>query len=80
MALLPYDYPVLEAILRLVPAILAGNSVLLKSSRDTPMISEIVSDAFDDIAPGLVQSFFVDYQDTSYFMKDMNYLTYAGSY
>tara|TARA_B110000285_G_C14894529_1_gene500192 strand:- start:56 stop:289 length:234 start_codon:yes stop_codon:yes gene_type:complete len=77
---LPYDYPVLEAVLRLVPAVLAGNSVLLKSSKDTPMMADFICDAFKDVAPGLVQSFFVDYNDTSYFMKDVNYLTYSGSY
>lgn len=54
LALLPYDFPVLEAILRLVPAVLAGNSVLLKSSKDTPMLADMICSAFDDVAPGLV--------------------------
>ena len=39
LALLPSDFPVLEIINRLVPAILAGNAILLKSSTDTPLIS-----------------------------------------
>ena len=80
LALLPYDFPVLEAILRLVPAVLAGNSVLLKSSKDTPLMAEFICQAFDDVAPGLAQSFFVDYSDTSFYMRDIEYLTYAGSY
>jgi acyl-CoA reductase-like NAD-dependent aldehyde dehydrogenase len=38
LALLPWESPILETITRLVPAILAGNSILLKGSNETPSI------------------------------------------
>jgi aldehyde dehydrogenase (NAD+) len=46
LALLPWDNPVLETVLRLVPAILAGNSILLKNSKDTPLIADFFEEAF----------------------------------
>ena len=39
LALLPWDFPVLESVNIIVPAILAGNSVLLKDNPDTPIIA-----------------------------------------
>ena len=53
LALLPNDYPVLETVNRLVPAILAGNAILLKSSTDTPLLSQHFEAAFSEKAPGI---------------------------
>lgn len=39
LALLPWDFPILEIINVLIPAILAGNSVLLKDNPETPLAS-----------------------------------------
>ena len=54
LALLPWDFPVLELINVLVPSILAGNSVLLKDNPDTPLISGHFEKAMNELAPGLV--------------------------
>lgn len=65
LALLPNDYPVLEIVNRLVPAILAGNAILLKSSTDTPLLSKHFEAAFDEKAPGLAQDFFINISDAN---------------
>jgi acyl-CoA reductase-like NAD-dependent aldehyde dehydrogenase len=54
LALLPWEFPILEAINRLVPAILAGNSILLKGSNETPSVCQHFENALDNHAPGLV--------------------------
>lgn len=53
LALLPWDFPVLESINILVPAILAGNAVLLKDNPDTPTIASHFENALLEQAPGL---------------------------
>ena len=63
LALLPNDYPVLEIVNRLVPAVLAGNAILLKSSSDTPLLSKHFEAAFSEKAPGLAQDFFINTED-----------------
>lgn len=60
LALLTRDFPVLETMLCLVPAVLAGNSILLKDHTGTPTIAQFFEDALQDSAPGLAQKFFVD--------------------
>lgn len=42
----PWNYPLLTAVNCLVPAVLAGNSVLIKHSPRTPLCSEALADAF----------------------------------
>ncbi|CEO99016.1 hypothetical protein PBRA_007130 [Plasmodiophora brassicae] len=59
LLLCPWNYPMLCAINSLVPAIAAGNSVLVKMSDRTPLCADAFAECFDAAgAPsGLVQAF-----------------------
>ncbi len=73
----PWNYPYLTSVNAIVPAIMAGNSVLLKHSVQTPLCAERYGEAFDeaglpegvfqylhtthDTAQSIVQSDHVDY-------------------
>jgi len=60
LALLPWDFPILEIINVIVPSILAGNSVLLKDNTECPIFSIIFEESVKDIAPNLIQKFFMN--------------------
>jgi acyl-CoA reductase-like NAD-dependent aldehyde dehydrogenase len=54
MGLLPWESPVFDTISTLVPAILSGNSVLLKDHTSTPIFSRYFEKAIACEADGLV--------------------------
>ncbi|MEE2644276.1 MAG: aldehyde dehydrogenase family protein [Myxococcota bacterium] len=56
MVLSPWKYPYLTAVNAIIPALLAGNSVLLKHSEQTPLVAERLQQAFD--AAGLPKGVF----------------------
>lgn len=82
MALLPYDFPVLEIVQVLVPALLTGNSVLFKDNPACPIMSRWFEQALEEEAPGLVQHFFIDPTEVQllYQNKDVNYVVFSGTY
>jgi acyl-CoA reductase-like NAD-dependent aldehyde dehydrogenase len=47
-AIVPWNYPYLTAVNSVVPAIMAGNSVLLKHSPQTPLCAERIAEAFNE--------------------------------
>ncbi|MAV81897.1 MAG: aldehyde dehydrogenase [Pelagibacteraceae bacterium] len=53
----PWNYPVMTATNTIVPALLSGNSIILKHSSQTPMCAELISKALQDtgIPEGLFQ-------------------------
>jgi acyl-CoA reductase-like NAD-dependent aldehyde dehydrogenase len=48
LALAPWNYPYLTAVNAVVPAIIAGNAVILKHSDQTPLCAERLRDAFQE--------------------------------
>ncbi|KAG8901408.1 hypothetical protein FRB99_005319, partial [Tulasnella sp. 403] len=54
LVIAPWNYPYLTSINSVLPALLAGNSVLLKPSPQTPLTAEILHQAF--VAAGLPQN------------------------
>lgn len=56
LVIAPWNYPYLTAVNAVVPALLAGNSVLLKHSAQTPLAAERMVEAF--IEAGLPQGVF----------------------
>ncbi len=46
-ALCPWNYPLLQIIEKVIPAILTGNTVVLKPSKNTPLSAYYLADAFD---------------------------------
>ncbi|MGL6070194.1 aldehyde dehydrogenase family protein [Craterilacuibacter sp.] len=56
LVLAPWNYPFLTAINSIIPALAAGNTVILKHSSQTPLAAEILADAF--VAAGLPEGVF----------------------
>jgi len=79
----PWNYPYLTAINTILPAILAGNSVILKHSAQTPLCAERLNEAFQ--AGGLPKDVFqylhLTHNDTEAVIKDkrINYVAFTGS-
>lgn len=79
----PWNYPYLTAINAALPAILAGNSVVLKHSAQTPLCAERLYQAF--MAGGLPDTVFqylhLTHNDTEAVIKDerINYVAFTGS-
>ena len=48
LVMAPWNYPYLASVNAVVPAILAGNSVILKVASQTPLVAERYAEAFAD--------------------------------
>ncbi len=61
----PWNYPYLTAVNSIIPALAAGNTVLLKHSAQTPLCAEAFQEAFDsaDLPPGVFQYLHLDHED-----------------
>jgi len=79
----PWNYPYLTAINAIMPAILAGNSVILKHSAQTPLCAERLHEAF--IAGGLPEGVFqflhLSHTDTEAVIRDerIGHIAFTGS-
>ena len=60
----PWNYPYLTAINAIIPALAAGNTVLLKHSAQTPLCAERFQAAFDaaGLPPGVFQHLHLDHE------------------
>lgn len=78
-----WNYPLLTAVNAVVPAVLAGNAVVVKHSPRTPLCGEHFARAFADAgAPaGLVSAIFVDYATTERIVGDarVDHVLFTGS-
>ena len=79
----PWNYPYLTAINAIMPAILAGNSVILKHSAQTPLCAERLYEAFiaGGVPEGVFQYLHLSHADTESVIKDerVNYIAFTGS-
>jgi len=79
----PWNYPLLTAVNAVVPAVLAGNAVLLKPSRRTPLCGDQFASAFAAAgAPaGLVTSVFADHATCEILMArpEVGHVAFTGS-
>jgi len=79
----PWNYPYLTAINAVLPAILAGNSVILKHSAQTPLCAERLYEAFraGGLPDGVFQYLHLTHDDTEAVIKDerINYVAFTGS-
>lgn len=78
-----WNYPLLTAVNVVIPAILAGNAVVVKHSPRSPLCGEHFADAFARAgAPaGLVQALHADYPTTERIAGDrrVDYVAFTGS-
>lgn len=79
----PWNYPYLTAINAIMPAILAGNTVVLKHSAQTPLCAERLHEAFlaGGVPEGVFQYLHLSHSDTETVIKDerVNYIAFTGS-
>ena len=79
----PWNYPYLTAINAIIPAIMAGNSVILKHSAQTPLCAEQLFKAFEkaDLPEGVFQYLHLSHADTESIIKSpiVDYVAFTGS-
>lgn len=79
----PWNYPYLTAINAVLPAILAGNSVIIKHSAQTPLCAERLFESFQaaGLPEGVFQYLHLNHADTEGVIKDdrVDYVAFTGS-
>ncbi|MEQ1813922.1 MAG: aldehyde dehydrogenase family protein [Candidatus Nitrotoga sp.] len=79
----PWNYPLLTAVNAIVPALLAGNAVLLKHSAQTPLVAERFAAAFRTagLPDGVFQYLHTTHDDTSRMIRapEVNFVCFTGS-
>ncbi|PCI63476.1 MAG: aldehyde dehydrogenase [Gammaproteobacteria bacterium] len=79
----PWNYPYLTAINVIIPAIMAGNTVILKHSAQTPLCAEQLAKAFmkAGLPEGVFQYLHLSHSDTEALIKhtEINYVAFTGS-
>ena len=78
-----WNYPLLIAVNVIVPALLAGNAVLVKHARLTPLCADHFVDAFvkTELPAGLIAAVRLDHADTARLIEagDVDYVSFTGS-
>jgi acyl-CoA reductase-like NAD-dependent aldehyde dehydrogenase len=78
-----WNYPLLTAVNVVVPAVLAGNAVVLKHSPRSPLVGEHFADAFaaSGAPPGLVQALHCDHPTSERIAGDrrVDHVAFTGS-
>lgn len=79
----PWNYPYLTAVNSIVPALLAGNSVILKHSAQTPLCAERLKAAFDaaGLPEGVFQYLHLSHDDTTALIQSaqISHVAFTGS-
>ncbi|WP_295802822.1 aldehyde dehydrogenase family protein [uncultured Microbulbifer sp.] len=83
LVIAPWNYPYLTAVNAVVPALLAGNSVLLKHSAQTPLCAERMVEAFTDagLPEGVFQYLHLAHRDAEQLVinSEVQHLAFTGS-
>lgn len=79
----PWNYPYLTAVNSVIPAVMAGNTVLLKHSAQTLPIAERFVQAFEcaGLPKHLIQALHLDHEQTAQVIQDkqVNFVSFTGS-
>lgn len=79
----PWNYPFLTAVNGIIPALMAGNTVILKHSAQTPLAAERFAEAFEaaDLPDGVFQFLHLSHTMTEYLIADqqVNFISFTGS-
>ncbi|WP_048306106.1 aldehyde dehydrogenase family protein [Halomonas sp. PR-M31] len=79
----PWNFPYMTAVNAIVPAIMAGNAVILKPSAQTPLSAERIQEAFDQagMPEGLFQYLHLSHEDAGAVMRNsrVDYVSFTGS-
>ena len=83
LVIAPWNYPLLTAVNAVVPALMAGNAVVLKHSAQTPLAAERIVEAFTlgGLPAGLLQFIHTDHDGTQALIKSprVNGVCFTGS-
>ncbi|WP_323845247.1 aldehyde dehydrogenase family protein [Microbulbifer magnicolonia] len=83
LVIAPWNYPYLTAVNAAVPALLAGNAVLLKHSAQTPLCAERMVEAFAEagLPQGVFQFLHLDHGATERLIRaaEINHIAFTGS-
>lgn len=83
LVIAPWNYPYLTAINAVVPALLAGNAVLLKHSAQTPLCAERMVEAFREagLPDGVFQYLHLTHAETEHLIRSpsINHVAFTGS-
>jgi acyl-CoA reductase-like NAD-dependent aldehyde dehydrogenase len=77
----PWNYPFLTAINTIVPALIAGNAVVLKHASQTPLAGERLAQAFAHLPEGMFTNVFLDHATTSELIagRAFDFINFTGS-
>ncbi|WP_445395338.1 aldehyde dehydrogenase family protein [Zobellella sp. An-6] len=83
LVIAPWNYPYLTAINAVMPALMAGNAVLLKHSAQTPLCAERLARAFEEagLPRGVFQYLHLSHADTSALIRapEVDHVAFTGS-
>jgi acyl-CoA reductase-like NAD-dependent aldehyde dehydrogenase len=83
LVLSPWNFPYLTAVNAVVPALLAGNTVILKHSDQTPLAAEHFREAFEvaGLPPGVFQILHMSHEATGLVIEDqkVDHVCFTGS-
>ena len=83
LAVAPWNYPWLTSVNAIVPALLAGNAVLLKMAQQTPLVAERYAEAFAaaGVPTGVFQYLHMDHDQTARVIGDARiaFVAFTGS-
>ena len=83
LVIAPWNYPYMTAINTVAPALIAGNTVLLKHSTQTMLVGERMANAFHQagVPEDVFQNMFLDHETTSNLIasKSFGFVNFTGS-
>jgi acyl-CoA reductase-like NAD-dependent aldehyde dehydrogenase len=83
LVLAPWNYPWLASVNAIVPALLAGNSVILKIAAQTPLVAERYAEAFAaaGLPDGVFQFLHIDHEQVAEVIRDsrIGFVALTGS-
>ena len=83
LVIAPWNYPYMTAINTVAPALIAGNTVVLKHATQTMLVGERMANAFEQagVPQGVFQNVFLDHETTSALIgaKSFGFVNFTGS-
>jgi acyl-CoA reductase-like NAD-dependent aldehyde dehydrogenase len=83
LVLAPWNYPWLTSVNAVIPALLAGNAVILKIALQTPLVAERYAEAFADagLPEGVFQYLHADHDQVAAIIADerVSFVAFTGS-
>jgi acyl-CoA reductase-like NAD-dependent aldehyde dehydrogenase len=83
LVLAPWNYPYLASVNAVIPALMAGNSVILKVSQQTPRVADRYADAFREagLPEGVFQHLQASHEDVDRMIGDgrIKFVSFTGS-